>query len=119
MRKRGSWLRIAHCGQQAEHLHGLEYVLDVAAAAIVATKSQPDVRLPEIEYRCNTTFQFHVAQMIEHNPGICFGDPVHFRSADPDTVNDVELRPEHAIAFQVSNQRAVVIGELFTCDQDL
>src|SRR6185437_14724829 len=38
MRKPGPWLRLADRGDEAEHLHRLKHVLDVAAAAIVAAE---------------------------------------------------------------------------------
>ena len=70
MRKRNSWLLIAHRSDQAEHFHGLEDALNVATAAVVATKPQADMRLAQIENRRNAAFQFHIAEMIEHNTGI-------------------------------------------------
>ena len=57
--------------------------------------------------------------MIEHNTGIRLRQPIHLWSRDPDAVNDIELRSEHAIAFHIGNQRALVVGEQFARDQDL
>src|SRR3954467_11981529 len=87
-------------GKETERFHRLENVLNVAAAAIVASQTDADAGLADVEYGRDAALQFHVAEMIENDTGIGFRQPVHFLPIDPDAVDDVEPGVQQPIALE-------------------
>ena len=119
MRQSGPRLRLADRGQQAEHLHGLEHALHVAAAAVVAPQAQPHPGFPQVANRCDAALELEVAEMVEHDARAGGRHAVHFWARYPDAVNDVEPRSEQAGVVEIADQRSVVLREQLARDQGL
>src|ERR1019366_4582349 len=119
MREGGARLWLADRREQAEQLHRLEHALHVAAAAIVAAQAQPHACFAQVAHRRDAALELHVAEMIEHNPGIGGGHTIHFAPRNPYAVDDVQAWSKETTVFKIADQGTVVIGKLFTRDQHL
>src|SRR6202041_2470690 len=107
------------CRQQAKHLHRLEHALYVATAAIVTAEAKSNSRLTQINHRRNSALQFQIAQMIEHDSGVCRRHTLHFRTRYPDAVHDIEAGPKQPATIEVIDQRAPMLLELIARNQRL
>ena len=75
--------------QQRIHLHRLEQVLAIAAAAIVAAEREIDARAFEIEQRRCAVLELQVGERVMHHAG---ADPGQFVDLRPRQINAVRQR---------------------------
>ena len=91
----------------------------VAGADVVATKSQPDARPPQLAQRRDAVLEFEIAGRIGGHGNVCRSGALDFVVVQPDAMRHAEAVVEQAGSLQIIYRRAAIVAIKLACQIDL
>ena len=101
---------VGNRGEQAQHFHRLKHALAVAAAAVVAAKSQSNASLHRRVHRRDAALEFQIADRVVGYTGAMLGHDRDLVSRKPNAVGDCGARRQHSNVGQIPDHGAAMLA---------